>query len=176
MLTLVSVLLTGMSLGQTPQPIQPFPDVPRTHWAYAAVTELHQRGILHGYPSQYDRSTPHAALFSLLKAINNDDMAMIQKLTTSQVLENWMARLEVSSKDSHQRMAALKTESVIWKRWANFPPDALQEYTWEEFNSKAKQLPLGTEIEYHRWEKRNVIFRFVQDPSGWKVISISGEH
>ena len=73
-------------------------------------------------------------------------------------------------------MAALKQAAALWKQWANFPPDALQEYTWEEFNAKAKQLSLGTEIEYHRWEKRDVIYRFVQDPVGWKVIRISGAH
>jgi hypothetical protein len=28
----------------------PFPDVPRNHWAYNAVEELRERGILRGYP------------------------------------------------------------------------------------------------------------------------------
>lgn len=29
-----------------------FPDVPKTHWAYQAVTELAQQGILQGYPAE----------------------------------------------------------------------------------------------------------------------------
>ena len=29
-----------------------FPDVPKTHWAYQAVTELAQKGILQGYPAE----------------------------------------------------------------------------------------------------------------------------
>ncbi len=29
-----------------------FPDVPKTHWAYQAVTELAQKGILQGYPAK----------------------------------------------------------------------------------------------------------------------------
>jgi hypothetical protein len=86
MSTLFSLILVSLSLGQTPRPVQPFPDVPKTHWAYAAVTELHERGILKGYPSGYDRSTPRAALYYLIKAINNDDKAMIQELTTPQLL------------------------------------------------------------------------------------------
>lgn len=29
----------------------PFPDVPRDHWAYYAVEQLRERGILRGYPA-----------------------------------------------------------------------------------------------------------------------------
>ncbi|HLJ57418.1 MAG TPA: S-layer homology domain-containing protein [Chthonomonadaceae bacterium] len=29
-----------------------FPDVPKSHWAYAAVTELKAKGILLGYPPE----------------------------------------------------------------------------------------------------------------------------
>lgn len=32
--------------------VKDFPDVPKTHWAYEAVTDLHQRGILLGYPAE----------------------------------------------------------------------------------------------------------------------------
>jgi len=78
MFSFSSLILVGLSFGQTPQPVRPFPDVPKTHWAYSAVTELHERGILRGYPSAYDRSTPHAALQSLIKAINNGDEARIR--------------------------------------------------------------------------------------------------
>lgn len=52
MSTLVSLILVGLSLSQTPHTVQPFPDVPRNHWAYSAVTELHEKGILQGYPGQ----------------------------------------------------------------------------------------------------------------------------
>jgi hypothetical protein len=34
------------------QATEGFPDVPKTHWAYAAVTDLKARGILVGYPPQ----------------------------------------------------------------------------------------------------------------------------
>lgn len=29
----------------------PFPDVPRDHWAFDAVEQLRERGILRGYPA-----------------------------------------------------------------------------------------------------------------------------
>ncbi len=49
---LLSVACTLMGAQTTPPKpaVTPFPDVPRTHWAYQAVTELHERGILLGYP------------------------------------------------------------------------------------------------------------------------------
>ena len=34
------------------QSTQPFPDVPKDHWAYQAVMELKQKGILIGYPDE----------------------------------------------------------------------------------------------------------------------------
>ena len=37
-----------------PAPVRdtPFPDVPRDHWAFDAVEQLRQRGIVRGYPPQ----------------------------------------------------------------------------------------------------------------------------
>jgi hypothetical protein len=43
---------TGVAPRPGPPPAgRPFADVPRDHWAYDAVEELRQRGILRGYPS-----------------------------------------------------------------------------------------------------------------------------
>ena len=38
--------------ARDPAPVRatPFPDVPRSHWAYDAVEQLRQAGILRGYP------------------------------------------------------------------------------------------------------------------------------
>jgi len=79
MSTLFSLILVGLSLGQTPQPVQPFPDVPKTT-GLCRSHELHEKGILQGYPGYYDRSTPYASLHSLVKAIRNGDEAMIRTL------------------------------------------------------------------------------------------------
>jgi hypothetical protein len=40
------------SAAPDPAPVRstPFPDVPRNHWAYDAVEQLRQLGILRGYP------------------------------------------------------------------------------------------------------------------------------
>jgi hypothetical protein len=45
--------LTG---GAPAQARDEFPDVPRTHWAYEAVTDLKAKGILVGYPAEPVRS------------------------------------------------------------------------------------------------------------------------
>ena len=37
-------------VGAAPVRTEPFPDVPKDHWAYDAVEQLRQRGILRGYP------------------------------------------------------------------------------------------------------------------------------
>jgi hypothetical protein len=44
--------LAAPAWAADPAPVRttPFPDVPRNHWAYNAVEELRQRGILRGYP------------------------------------------------------------------------------------------------------------------------------
>jgi hypothetical protein len=34
---------------------QPFPDVPRDHWAFDAVEQLRKQGILRGYPPEGPR-------------------------------------------------------------------------------------------------------------------------
>jgi hypothetical protein len=36
----------------------PFPDVPKTHWAYDAVESLRQKGILRGYPPEVRKPAP----------------------------------------------------------------------------------------------------------------------
>jgi hypothetical protein len=38
----------------------PFPDVPKTHWAYSAVESLREKGILRGYPAEAPKHAPFA--------------------------------------------------------------------------------------------------------------------
>lgn len=60
-------LILGVTLGfvpggpvaaqQSPAPpanirTQPFPDVPKEHWAFDAVEQLRKQGILRGYPPE----------------------------------------------------------------------------------------------------------------------------
>ena len=43
-----------------PAPVRttPFPDVPREHWAFDAVEQLRQRGIVRGYPPRATFTRP----------------------------------------------------------------------------------------------------------------------
>jgi len=85
----VSLALTGsMALAQK---TKPFPDVPKDHWAYQAVMELKEKGILIGYPDGtfngdgtktakpiYDLSSPMATWRTLLAAMRNRDEFGVQ--------------------------------------------------------------------------------------------------
>lgn len=39
-----------LATDTAPRRTTPFPDVPRNHWAFSAVEELRERGIVRGYP------------------------------------------------------------------------------------------------------------------------------
>ena len=49
--TVCALLLVSPTIAMA-QDLAGFPDVPKTHWAYEAVTELKQKGILIGYPPE----------------------------------------------------------------------------------------------------------------------------
>ena len=54
----------AVAAAQTPSadpPVRstPFPDVPRNHWAFDAVEQLRQRGILRGYPPEARAARPN---------------------------------------------------------------------------------------------------------------------
>jgi hypothetical protein len=61
---LATALLIGPATRAAGQTVEPFTDVPKTHWAYEAVMDLKQKGILIGYPPE---STPARALNSTPK-------------------------------------------------------------------------------------------------------------
>lgn len=48
----ICLILAGVCGGQA---TEGFSDVPRNHWAYAAVTDLKAKGILNGYPPEPER-------------------------------------------------------------------------------------------------------------------------
>ena len=55
------VLLAAIGTAASAQDTEQFPDVPRGHWAYQAVLDLKQKGILVGYPPAPARATPQDA-------------------------------------------------------------------------------------------------------------------
>ena len=48
----------GPAADPAPARATPFPDVPRGHWAFDAVEQMRQRGILRGYPPQRKKTAP----------------------------------------------------------------------------------------------------------------------
>lgn len=57
----IGVLGCGLLARPAPaagQQDEGFPDVPKTHWAYEAVTDLKRRGILVGYPPETATPAP----------------------------------------------------------------------------------------------------------------------
>ncbi|HLK59399.1 MAG TPA: ankyrin repeat domain-containing protein [Chthonomonadaceae bacterium] len=63
------------------RPDKPFPDVPKDHWAYQAVMELKQKGILIGYPDGTfnDNGSREARLrYALVSAIRNNEVQTVQ--------------------------------------------------------------------------------------------------
>lgn len=63
----------GVVLGTAAAPAmaQNFPDVPQTHWAYEAVLQLKNAGILHGYPNGNYLGTRPATRYELAMAVYN---------------------------------------------------------------------------------------------------------
>jgi hypothetical protein len=74
--------LAAWSAQPAMQAPRPFWDVPTTHWAYQAVADLKQQGILLGYPTDYDASSPETAWSSFLKAMLRNDKQTLRILTT----------------------------------------------------------------------------------------------
>ena len=54
MLAMLIAVATGIGMAAKAQnaDFKGFPDVPKNHWAYQAVTDLAQRGIVQGYPAE----------------------------------------------------------------------------------------------------------------------------
>lgn len=55
-MTVILGITVASGMGTTAQAqnadFKGFPDVPKNHWAYQAVTDLAQRGIVQGYPAE----------------------------------------------------------------------------------------------------------------------------
>jgi len=63
------VLVVGSAFGQSPASGAPS-DVPKGHWAYAAVDNLYRAGILHGYPDGLFRGDRMVSRYELAVTLN----------------------------------------------------------------------------------------------------------
>ncbi|WP_405732048.1 S-layer homology domain-containing protein [Anaerovibrio slackiae] len=136
--TLVSALTTALVVGAastTFAAANPFADVPADHWAYDAVAQLVQDGVVNGYSadgtfkgdqnmSRYVMAQIVAKAMAKSDAADNNNKALIEKLSAE--FSDELANLGV-------RVANLeaKTDNVKWT--------GLIRYDWNTTNYEAKK-------------------------------------
>ncbi len=150
--TLVSALTTALVVGAastTFAAANPFADVPADHWAYDAVAQLVQDGIVNGYSadgtykgdqnmSRYEMAQIVAKAMAKSDAADNNNKALIEKLSAE--FSDELANLGV-------RVANLeaKTDNVKW--------NGLIRYDWNTTNFEQSG-------EHRKPETNNVKLRF----------------
>ena len=134
--TLVSALTTALVVGAastTFAAANPFADVPADHWAYDAVAQLVQDGIINGYGdgtyvgdqnmSRYEMAQIVAKAMAKSDAADNNNKALIDKLAAE--FSDELANLGVRVADLEA-----KTDNVKW--------EGLVRYDWNTTNFAAK--------------------------------------
>ncbi|MCI6097250.1 MAG: putative porin [Selenomonadaceae bacterium] len=150
--TLVSALTTALVVGAastTFAAANPFADVPADHWAYDAVAQLVQDGVVNGYSadgtfkgdqsmSRYEMAQIVAKAMAKSDAADNNNKALIEKLSAE--FSDELANLGV-------RVANLeaKTDNVKW--------NGLIRYDWNTTNYEQSG-------EHRKPETNNVKLRF----------------
>lgn len=134
--TLVSALTTALVVGAastTFAAANPFADVPADHWAYDAVAQLVQDGIVNGYVadgtfkgdqnmSRYEMAQIVAKAMAKSEAADNNNKALIDKLAAE--FSDELANLGVRVADLEA-----KTDNVKWQ--------GLVRYDWKSSNFAA---------------------------------------
>lgn len=136
--TLVSALTTALVVGAastTFAAANPFADVPADHWAYDAVAQLVQDGIVNGYAadgtykgdqnmSRYEMAQIVAKAMAKSEAADNNNKALIDKLAAE--FSDELANLGVRVADLEA-----KTDNVKWQ--------GLVRYDWNTTNYESKE-------------------------------------
>ena len=135
--TLVSALTTALVVGAastTFAAANPFADVPADHWAYDAVAQLVQDGIINGYGdgtyvgdqnmSRYEMAQIVAKAMAKSDAADNNNKALIDKLAAE--FSDELANLGVRVADLEA-----KTDNVKW--------EGLVRYDWNSTNFEVGQ-------------------------------------
>ena len=148
--TLVSALTTALVVGAastTFAAANPFADVPADHWAYDAVAQLVQDGIINGYGngtyvgdqnmSRYEMAQIVAKAMAKSDAADNNNKALIDKLAAE--FSDELANLGVRVADLEA-----KTDNVKW--------EGLVRYDWNTTNFAQNQ---GSDS--HRKPETNVL-------------------
>lgn len=145
--TLVSALTTALVVGAastTFAAANPFADVPADHWAYDAVAQLVQDGIVNGYAAdgtykgdqnmtRYEMAQIVAKAMAKSEAADNNNKALIDKLAAE--FSDELANLGVRVADLEA-----KTDNVKW--------EGLVRYDWNSTNFEEGQ---------HRDRQENIL-------------------
>ncbi len=145
--TLVSALTTALVVGAastTFAAANPFADVPADHWAYDAVAQLVQDGIVNGYAAdgtykgdqnmtRYEMAQIVAKAMAKSEAADNNNKALIDKLAAE--FSDELANLGVRVADLEA-----KTDNVKW--------EGLVRYDWNTTNFEEGQ---------HRDRQENIL-------------------
>ena len=142
--TLVSALTTALVVGAastTFAAANPFADVPADHWAYDAVAQLVQDGVVNGYAadgtfkgdqnmSRYEMAQIVAKAMAKSEAADNNNKALIDKLAAE--FSDELANLGVRVADLEA-----KTDNVKW--------EGLVRYDWNTTNFASQDKHRETE-------------------------------
>lgn len=142
--TLVSALTTALVVGAastTFAAANPFADVPADHWAYDAVAQLVQDGVVNGYAadgtfkgdqnmSRYEMAQIVAKAMAKSEAADNNNKALIDKLAAE--FSDELANLGVRVADLEA-----KTDNVKWQ--------GLIRYDWNTTNYESQKHHRQTE-------------------------------
>lgn len=135
--TLVSALTTALVVGAastTFAAANPFADVPADHWAYDAVAQLVQDGVVNGYAadgtfkgdqnmSRYEMAQIVAKAMAKSEAADNNNKALIDKLAAE--FSDELANLGVRVADLEAKTDNVKWQGMIRYDWThqNFEGD-----------------------------------------------------
>lgn len=146
--TLVSALTTALVVGAastTFAAANPFADVPADHWAYDAVAQLVQDGIINGYGdgtyvgdqnmSRYEMAQIVAKAMAKSDAADNNNKALIDKLAAE--FSDELANLGVRVADLEAKTDNVKWEGLIRYDWKsnNFAANNGHEKTKDSNNT-----------------------------------------
>ena len=143
--TLVSALTTALVVGAastTFAAANPFADVPADHWAYDAVAQLVQDGIINGYGdgtyvgdqnmSRYEMAQIVAKAMAKSDAADNNNKALIDKLAAE--FSDELANLGVRVADLEAKTDNVKWEGMLRYDWTTTNFAARDEHRVPETN------------------------------------------
>ena len=145
--TLVSALTTALVVGAastTFAAANPFADVPADHWAYDAVAQLVQDGVVNGYSadgtfkgdqsmSRYEMAQIVAKAMAKSDAADNNNKALIEKLSAE--FSDELANLGVRVANLEAKTDNVKWTGLIRYDWNNTNYESLRPTTFVSVSS-----------------------------------------